>query len=78
MALRPGDKTFEIDCEVKHATERALLIIVQRAGSKEKEEMWVPKSQLAEESEIGHGSEPGDTGTIEMSEWIAGEKGLLV
>jgi hypothetical protein len=76
MALREGDKTVEFSCEVRAATEKALLIVVLQ-GKTKTAPMWVPKSQLAAESEIGEDAKDGDSGSIEMSEWIAKQKELI-
>ena len=76
MALRDGDKTVEFSCEVRAATEKALYIVVLQ-GEKKTLPMWVPKSQLSEHSEIGAEAKEGDSGSIEMSEWIAKQKELI-
>lgn len=35
---------------------------------------WIPKSQIDEDSEV---NQEGDQGTLVVSAWIAGEKGLV-
>jgi hypothetical protein len=49
-------------------SEKALLIDF------EGEEHWIPKSQVHDDSDV---YEEGDLGTIIISRWIAGQKGLL-
>jgi hypothetical protein len=53
---------------VLRESEKAILIKL-----KSEEELWLPKSQLREG---GTAQKKGDTGTVVMSAWIAGEKGL--
>ena len=76
MPVRDGDNTVEFTCEVRAVTEKALLVVILQ-GKTKTAPMWIPKSQLAEHSEIGDGSKVGDTGSIEMSEWIAQQKELI-
>lgn len=65
------DETIEFEnVEVRHATERALLCVIDG------EEYWMPKSQIASGSELDESSEAGDKGSLLVSEWIAREKGL--
>jgi hypothetical protein len=40
-------------------------------------EVWVPKSQLCQESEIFAESEEGDAGTLVIPEWLAIDKDLV-
>jgi len=70
--LREGTPTVSFECAVQRVTPKALLIKIEDHLA-----MWVPKSQISFTSEINDTSQEGDTGSIEMSEWIAGEKGLL-
>lgn len=39
----------------------------------EDEDVWIPHSQIDDESEVFH---EGDTGVLVISEWIAERKGL--
>lgn len=63
-------RDVEIACEVRVETDKALLIF---DGTKE---VWIPKSQILDQCE-----EPGMFGSkitsIFISEWLAGEKGLI-
>lgn len=40
------------------------------------EEVWIPKSQIDEDSDIGDGSEKGDEGELTIPQWLAEAKGL--
>lgn len=55
------------DVQIKRESDKALLIITV-----DKEELWVPKSQVRG----GTAVKAGDKGTVVLSAWIAGEKGL--
>ena len=62
-------KYLEFECmHVEKETEKALQVVINN------QTLWVPKSQIAEDSEV---SSEGQSGVIKLSEWIAGEKGLL-
>jgi hypothetical protein len=76
MALRDGDKTVEFSCEVRAVTEKAVLVVILK-GNKKSLPMWIPKSQIAEGSKIGSDAKVDDSGSIEMSEWIATQKELI-
>ena len=67
--LREGTPTVSFECAVQRVTPKALLIKIEDHLA-----MWVPKSQISFTSEINDTSQEGDTGSIEMSEWIAGER----
>lgn len=54
---------------VQRETEKALLVALENG-----QEMWMPKSQIMSGSEV---SSEGDSGMMKISEWIAGEKGLM-
>lgn len=70
MALRDGDETEEFaGVEAKKGTDKAVLCAIPEHG-----EQWIPRSQIAEESEV---QDEGDTGTLVVSAWIAKEKGLV-
>ena len=49
-------------------TEKALLVNV------ENEEVWIPKSQIEESSEV---AEVGDCGVLEIPQWLAEKAGLV-
>ncbi len=63
-------KDVEIAIEVRAETDRALLVFDGVV------EVWIPKSQIRDQCE-----EPGLFGakitSIFISEWLAGEKGLI-
>ncbi len=56
------------DCEATGETDLALCVEV------EGEEVWIPKSLVADESEV---QERGDEGELIIPEWFAIEKGLV-
>jgi len=56
------------DVEVVAETPKALLCDIDG------EKVWIPKSQMGDESEVWM---EGDSGLLVISDWIAGEKGLL-
>jgi hypothetical protein len=58
---------FEIDDPVEAESENAILVEV------EGEKVWLPKSQIEEDSEV-YGK--GHTGTLVITEWIAKQKGI--
>ena len=66
-----SNSQIEIACEVRASTEKALLIFDG------KNQVWIPKSQITDYTD-GPDDGPG-TGTtsIFISEWLAGEKGLI-
>lgn len=70
-------QTFECTVEVTAVTERALCVVVIKEGGGQSAPIWMPKSQIAVYSEICGESLVGDSGSLEISEWIAKEKGLL-
>jgi hypothetical protein len=59
--------TFD-DVRAINETDAAVLVEV------EGQEVWFPKSHIGKDSEV---KELGDTGTIEVTEWIAEQKGLV-
>ncbi len=66
---KTGDKTvpeIEIAVEVKARTDKALLVFDGKT------ECWIPRSQISDYS----GDEDSPE-TIFISEWLAGEKGLI-
>jgi hypothetical protein len=61
--------TVDIDVDtVTVETEMAILCVI---GT---EEVWIPKSQIDDSSEV---QGEGDGGTLVISEWLAKEKGLV-
>lgn len=74
MARRDVEDYIEIDGFYVHHTGDAVLIKVDRT------EYWIPRSQISDDSwrEIDRGSfDRGDKIKLEMTEWIATEKGLV-
>lgn len=67
MSCSDGTIEFE-DVEVVKETDAALLVRI------EGEEVWLPKSQLCEDSDK---LEEGETGTIMLPSWLAFDKGLM-
>lgn len=59
------------DCVCTKATEKALLVKVPG----EKDPIWIPKSQVDDDSEVWSDEENENTGTL-ISQWIAEQKGL--
>lgn len=55
------------DVEVVRATEDALLVLV------EGEEVWIPKSQIDDDSEVWR---EGQEGALVIPEWLAEAKGI--
>lgn len=67
--MKGGDAvSFEVD-GVEAETEKAILVEI------EGEKVWIPKGEIAEESEVW--SKKNGKGTLIISEWIAREKGLV-
>ena len=66
--LVENDDIVEIECEFKHETENAVLVLF------EGEKTWFPKSQLFEFESFSHGR--GDNITLNITEWIAEQKGI--
>lgn len=60
-------REVEIAVEVRGETERALRVYDG------KKEVWIPKSQVTDQSE----DDDGKIETIFIPEWLAEEKGLL-
>jgi len=57
----------ELDALCIHETDLALLVEI------EGEEVWIPKSQIEDDSEV---MEKGDEGTLVVSGWFADKEGL--
>ncbi len=75
MAMRENDPTFEVMVEVKAKTDKALMVMP--AGNNQKGSgvsVWIPFSHVSVHSEIGRESKIGDSGSLEVSEWIAKQK----
>lgn len=61
---------YRCEAECLKSTSKALLVNVDG------EEMWIPKSQIHDDSEVFDDDEHSQ-GTLVISEWIAEQKGLL-
>lgn len=61
--------TFD-DCEAVHETDKALLVIIPDLDKGEP--VWVPQSQITEDSEIW---KLGQSGKLIVTDWIAQQKG---
>jgi hypothetical protein len=61
------EKCYIADVNILRSTESAVLCLI------ENEEIWIPQSQIDDESEVW---EEGDNGTLVISLWIAEQKGL--
>lgn len=64
--------TFEVSCQILNETDKAYKIWDGTGLMKEKA-TWVPKSQIVNITK----TEKKDIVNIEMSEWIAKEKGFI-
>lgn len=58
---------LEVETPVQRASDKAILVSI------EGEEVWIPQSQIHDDSEV-YGK--GHTGTLIVSRWIAEQKGL--
>ena len=56
------------EVSVKVETDKAILVVI------EDKEYWIPKSQIAEDSEV---YAQDTAGTLIVSQWIAQQKGLI-
>lgn len=67
--MRASDPTVDFAGVVcKRETDAALLCEI------EGEDIWIPKSQIHDDSEV---YEEGHSGTLIVSEWIAKQKNLI-
>lgn len=65
----PKEPVYFEDVEVLHETDAAILVNLDG------EEIWIPKSQILDESEVFDMDSSG--GTLVITEWIAMEKELI-
>ena len=63
----PDDDVEIEDVQAIRETEKALLCQIKG------EEIWVPRSQIREESDV---KDAGDDGTLVVSNWFATKEGL--
>ena len=61
------EKVWLSGVEALRSTTAAVLCLI------EDEEVWIPQSQIDDESEVW---EEGDQGTLVISQWLADKKGL--
>ena len=61
------------DCTCERESAKACFIYIGD-GPKAGQTVWIPKSQIDDDSEVYR---EGDTGSLVISEWIAEEKGLI-
>lgn len=66
------DDTVDIDVTLKKMTDKAYLVELKNLDNKT-EQMWIPKSQVKSTDCLAE----GDEGTMEITEWIAKQKGLV-
>ena len=70
----PGYDIEHCHCLKLSDSGKAILISNRCCEEFEGKNCWVPISQLTEDSEI---KEPGDVGTLTVTEWFAQQKGWL-
>lgn len=63
-----GETVYITVDEVRRETDKAILCVI------DDEKVWIPKSQIGEDSAV---TELGDSGELEIPEWLAIEKGLV-
>ena len=71
MAWKEEGEPVEFSAKVMAKSEKAVLVSI------EGEEMWIPFSQIKSDRDFWENAEKGDEGDLLISEWIAGEKGLV-
>ena len=72
MAMKPG---YDIEgCKVIQNTGKALLVRNKRCSEFDGEDIWVPQSQITDDSDIWR---DGDEGTLTVTEWFAEKKGWM-
>jgi hypothetical protein len=67
-----AEESFLIEVTVKRKNPNSLLV-EDDSG----DEVWIPISQIMFDSEITEDSEPGDTGKLVVSKWIAEDRGWV-
>ena len=73
--MRENEETYSKQVIVKHVTEKALL--VEDEDDEDGEEVWIPHSQIHDDSELWDESKKGDRGKLVISEWMAKKIGWL-
>jgi hypothetical protein len=70
MLRNPSHDAVYFDgCKVKAETAMAVLVVIPDLDK----EVWIPKSQLHDDSELAC---KGDEGTLAITEWFAEKEGL--
>lgn len=64
--------SFDIHVTLK-AKSKAAIFVEDEDGN----EVWIPNSQIDDDSEIWEDSEKGEEGKLVISEWLATKKGWL-
>ena len=64
--------SFDIHVTLKAKTANAILV-----EDPDGEEVWIPNSQIDDDSEIWGESDKGEEGKLVISEWLATKKGWL-
>ena len=64
--------SFNIHVKLKAKSKAAILV-----EDEDGEEVWIPNSQIDDDSEIWEDSEKGEEGKLVISEWLATQKGWL-
>lgn len=68
MAVEFHDVVVKAESEKGSSSDGALLCLI------EGEEIWIPKSQITDDSEV---YKIGTEGTLVITDWIAEKKGLV-
>ena len=64
--------SFDIQVTLKAKSKAAILV-----EDEDGEEVWIPNSQIDDDSEIWEDSELKEEGKLVISEWLATKKGWL-
>ena len=67
-----SNETFGIQVTISRKTDAALLVEDENG-----EEVWIPLSQIHDDSEIWDESKVGEAGKLVIPEWLATKKGWL-
>jgi hypothetical protein len=71
--MAKGETASFEDCQLRAVGKAAILV----AHEDWEEPVWFPNSHIDDDSELYMKSEPGDTGKLVVTAWIAEQKGLL-
>jgi len=64
-------EAFEVEATYLGESSKAIRVRIDN------DDMWIPKSQILDDSEIYGGHPQGETGSLIMSVWIAKQKGIF-